>query len=75
MDKKLSLFDNFFNSMNLSGYINTDTVDFNLLWGDTLLINNGELRGNVIWNDTNSFQIGIRNILSLSHKTIDWVLP
>jgi len=48
-----------FNSMSLFGYINTDTVDFNLLWGDSVRINNGDLNGKIIWDDTNSFQINI----------------
>ena len=48
-----------FNSMDLFGYINMDTVNFNLQWGDTTLINKGDLTGKIIWDDTNSFEIDI----------------
>jgi len=46
-----------FNSFVFDGYLHRDTVGFKLIWGDTIGINKGDLRGKIVWNDTNSFEM------------------
>jgi len=46
-----------FNSFIFDGYLHSDTVGFKLMWGDTIGINKGDLRGKIVWNDTNNFEI------------------
>ncbi len=62
-----------FDSLQINGDINLDTLNIDMLWGGQNKINSGNFKSRIVWNDTNNFYL---NILSSKFYVTDtlWAL-